>query len=488
MIIVSIAGPGITSFTTAIGEAYFESVPLICIGVNNFKVDLDVEKGLIHEMPDSRGLFDPITVVSVRAETEEQLANMIYHSVEKGREIAKPIYIEAPSDVFSAIFENNTVITMGNNILEDYLLEDDNEIEKIVEKCAEKLKQASLPVIHVGWGGQLSDVHEELIEICENCGVMVIPTIRAKGILEENNAYNAGPIWERARQVTEIAEKSDLVIAVGTRLSMLNTRGGTLPINGDLYHIVNDPKYFGITYPKAENLKCDCKKFLKLLSEKVKEQKNEARCEKVKTIVSSIKEQWDSKLEEKIPAVSKLMKDIKEAYDDDTHFVMDMCQEGYWLSRYIHANKRMTFQSSFYFGTLGPSIPMAIGASNSRNGNVVAICGDGGFIYGFNELASAKKYGIPIKILLFNNNRFDAIIRAHQARYKNESNHYQLYNPDFKGISDAFEINYYKTNYKEIKNTICKANKESTSYIIEVISDDIPMFNSIKWEDLNLKL
>ncbi|GMQ55722.1 acetolactate synthase large subunit [Vallitalea sediminicola] len=487
-IITTIAGPGITSLTTVVGQAYAESVPLICIGVNNYKKDMDAEKGLIHEIADSRGLFEPITAVSVRAETGKELANMIYHFMENSKEIAKPIYIEVPSEIFSEAFENNAEITKECNILEEFLYENDDEIEKIVDECAKKLINATLPVIHIGWGGQLSDVSKELIEICNTCGVMVIPTVRARGLLEENYPYNAGAIWDRGRQVTEIAQKSDLVIAIGTRLSMLNTKNGTLPIEGDLYHIVNDSKFFGVFYPDSTNLKCDSKRFLKMLLEKIKGQKNEERCNRIKETVARIREQWDSKLEEKVPAVSKLMSDIREAYDEDTHFVVDMCQEGYWLARYIHMNRRLVHQSPFYFGTLGASIPNAIGVSYNKKSDVVTVCGDGGFAYGFNELSTAKKYEIPIKILLFNNKRFDAIVRAHRFRYNNESDHYQLYNPDFKCISDAYDINYYKTDYRGVKDTICKANKESKSYIIEVISDDIPMFNSIKWEDLNLNI
>lgn len=487
-IIVTIAGPGITSLTTIIGQAYSESVPLICIGVNNYKKDMDIEKGLIHEIADSRKLFDSITAMSVRAEDKEQLVDMIYYSVENSKKIAKPIYIEVPSEIFSQAFEENTEIIKKEKVIGYYEENDESKIEKIVTECAEKLNKAYLPIIHVGWGGQISDISEELMEICNICGVMIIPTVRARGLISEEYEYNAGAIWDRARQVTELAKKSDLVIAIGTRLSMLNTKNGTLPIEGDLYHINNDAKFFGVFYPDSVNLKYDSKKFLRLLLDKVKENKNEKRCQRIKKIVSQIREQWDSNFEKKVPVVSKLIKDIREAYLEDTNFIVDMCKEGYWLSRYINLNKRLIHQSPFYFGTLGASIPNAIGVSYNGTSNVVVICGDGGFAYGFNELATAKKYNIPIKILLFNNKRFDAIVYAHRIRYNNESNHYQLYNPDFRCISDAYNIEYYKTNYKDIKNTILKANKISNSYIIEVISEDIPMFTSVKWEDLDIDL
>ena len=480
-IVVSTAGPGITNMVSHVAQANVEFLPLIAIGVNNYFWDLDQRKGLIHELPDSRPLFRDITYDCLRIESGAEFAEYLTSCIVKMKNgQSRPVYIEIPSNVISEVVEYSF-----EDI--DYRNPFKKSVDNYVADVVQEMGKSKFPVIFIGWGAQLANAGDIICELAQRLGAVVITTVKGRGTIPESFPLNAGCIWDRARPFDALAEKSDFVLALGASLSLLSTRDGKLPIDGKVYHVITEGCMLKKTYSNSKILNCDIKEFLDTLLPKVNQNASESRIRELEDMCENIKEQWWDGFRETVPVVSKIANDIRESFDENTQFSFDMCQEAYWLKRYLKIEVPYSIHMPSNFGTLGCSVPSAIGAAEVTDRTVVCITGDGGFSYGCSEISTAIKYNIPIKIILFNNESFDSIIEPHKRIYNSTSEHYQLINPDYKKFAESFGIGYYYANNDTLKEVLTQANSKSTSYIVEARIKGMPMFNEIKWPEWKLR-
>ena len=116
-----------------------------------------------------------------------------------------------------------------------------------------------------------------------------------------------------------------------------------------------------------------------------------------------------------------------------------MTNIGYWSNVAYLAKQPRTYLTSSYFGTLGYAFPTALGAKAARPARqVVAICGDGGFMYSPQELSTAVKYGINVVAIVFNNAAYGASQWDQTHRYGRRFIGTDLHNPDFVALAKAF--------------------------------------------------
>ncbi|MCX2829640.1 hypothetical protein CN568_20125 [Bacillus pseudomycoides] len=478
-IVVSTAGPGITSMISHVAQANAEFLPLIAIGVNNYSWDLDQRKGLIHELPDSRPLFRDITYDCLRIESGSEFVDYLTRCISKMKNgQCRPVYIEIPSNIISEIVEFT---------FEDvnYGIPVKKNIESYISEVIKEIKTCKFPVIYIGWGAHLSNSGQAICELAKKMGAIVITTLKGKGAIPDSFSLNAGCIWERARPFDAIAEKSDFVLALGTSLSLLETRNAMLPIDGKVYHVANEGAMLKKNYKNSKTLNCDINEFLCALLPKVSQVASEERLKELEGLCENIKEQWYDGLKRTVPEVWQVVNSIRNNFDIETQFSLDMCQDAYWLTRYLKTELPFSIHMPNNFGTLGGSLPSAIGAAVCGK-DVVCITGDGGFSYGFTEISTALKYNIPIKVILFNNNLFGSVDETHTKIYKSKNEHFQLTNPDYKKLAESFGIDYYFAENDSLNDVLAKANSVSNSFILEVRTKGLPMFNGIIWPEWKL--
>ena len=133
------------------------------------------------------------------------------------------------------------------------------------------------------------------------------------------------------------------------------------------------------------------------------------------------------------------MQAIRAALPDDGILVQDMNQMGYYSRNYFPVYQPKNYLTSSQLGTLGSAFPIALGAKVARPDRaVVALCGDGGFLYNAQELATAVQYGIHAVVIVFNDNAYGNVMRAQQEQFDGRVLGTQLHNPDFVQLAEAY--------------------------------------------------
>lgn len=133
------------------------------------------------------------------------------------------------------------------------------------------------------------------------------------------------------------------------------------------------------------------------------------------------------------------LKIIREELGEDGIFVDELTQVGYVSRIAFPVYRPKTFISTGYLGTLGYGFPTAIGVKLARpEVPVVSVAGDGGFLFGVQELATAVQQGVPVVTILFNDNRYGNVQMMQKGLYENRVIATDLHNPDFVELAAAF--------------------------------------------------
>jgi acetolactate synthase-1/2/3 large subunit len=129
-----------------------------------------------------------------------------------------------------------------------------------------------------------------------------------------------------------------------------------------------------------------------------------------------------------------------------------------------------TFISSGYQGTLGSGFPTALGAKVARPDRpVVAITGDGGFMFGVQELATAVQFNIGVVVLVFNNNSYGNVRRDQRERFEGRVVAADLVNPDFVKLADSFGVGAARvTSPDHFRPALEKALAHGGPYLIDI--------------------
>ena len=124
---------------------------------------------------------------------------------------------------------------------------------------------------------------------------------------------------------------------------------------------------------------------------------------------------------------------------DDDILISGMTNVGYWCHLAYPTQSPRTYLTSSYFGTLGYEYPTALGAKvGMPDKKVVALCGDGGFMYNPQELSTAARYGINLVAVIFNNSAYGNVKQIQAASYGARHIAVDLQNPDFVDLARSF--------------------------------------------------
>jgi acetolactate synthase-1/2/3 large subunit len=166
---------------------------------------------------------------------------------------------------------------------------------------------------------------------------------------------------------------------------------------------------------------------------------------------------------------------IRSAIPDDGILVAGMTQLGYYSRAYYPVYWPGTYLNSSYFGNLGFAFPVALGAKVAQpERSVVAISGDGGFLYNSQELATAVKYGINVVTVVFNDNAYGNVLRDQQNRFEGRTLGAELHNPDFVKLAEAYGIKGMRVkDQNQLSEAIIEANNHNGPVIIDFVIEKV---------------
>ncbi|AZE65903.1 acetolactate synthase-1/2/3 large subunit [Pseudomonas synxantha] len=428
-----ITGPGMTNITTAMGQAYADSIPMLVISSVQARSQLGGGRGKLHELPSQSALVAGVAAFSHTLMSAAELPGVLARAFalfQAGR--PRPVHIEIPLDV---LVENADAL-MGSapvNVARA------GAAPAAVRQMSRLLAAAKRPLILAG-GGAI-DAAPELTRLAETLGAPLALTINAKGLLPAAHPLLLGSTQSLAATRALVAE-ADVVLAIGTELAETDydvTFAGGFEIPGALLRVDIDPDQTVRNYPPQVALVADATIAAEALLTELNRQPLPPRhaewgAARVARLWAELAPTWDAATR----AQTLLLHTILEALPGAV-LVGDSTQPVYSGNLTLNLDHpRRWFNSSTGYGTLGYALPAAIGAWLGRGDGqpVVCLIGDGGLQFTLPELASAVEARIPMIVLLWNNQGYEEI-KKYMVNRAIEPVGVDIYTPDFIGIARA---------------------------------------------------
>ncbi|MEZ4621587.1 MAG: thiamine pyrophosphate-dependent enzyme [Caldilineaceae bacterium] len=167
---------------------------------------------------------------------------------------------------------------------------------------------------------------------------------------------------------------------------------------------------------------------------------------------------------------------IREVLPDDGYFVRDVTQLGYVSEFAFPVYQPRTFISPGYQGTLGWGFATALGVKVAHPDKpVVAVCGDGGFMFTMQELATAVQHKINLVTLIFTDGAYGNVLRMQKENYGGRVIGTALHNPDFAKMAETFgALGLRATNPAEVRSAIEQGLAADLPTLIEVPIGEVP--------------
>ncbi len=174
--------------------------------------------------------------------------------------------------------------------------------------------------------------------------------------------------------------------------------------------------------------------------------------------------------------LGSFVKAIRAAIPDDGILVPGMTQLGYYSRTYYPVYEPRTFMTSSYFGNLGFAYPVALGAKVAKPDKpVVALSGDGGFLFNSQELATAVQHGINAVVVVFNDNAFGNVLRDQKNTFDGRTIGSELHNPDFVKLAEAYGARGVKAEGpQELESALRESLSIESPTLIEVPVGPMP--------------
>lgn len=461
-----VPGPGFLNSSAALLTAYgLNAKVLTLVGQTPLKTQ-GKGWGVLHESNDQLGIMKRLTKYSDRAETIQEIPAKIlksFQEINTGR--PQPVGLEISMDLLMGTDE-----VEFPSFTKEYKLPKIDKV--IIDKIADALSKAKKPLLFVGSGAL--DASDEITALVDYLQIPVFSYRTGKGIVSSRNYLShAVPV------AYDLWKDADVVIGIGSHVRMPILKWG---IDNNLTFIsinIDENDHDKIAKPQLK-LTADAAQASKVILERLKEI-TEPKVSIEKEMLA-LKAVWKEKIAYLEPQATYL-KIIREALPDDGIFVDDLTQVGFASRILWESYKPRTYLSTGYMGTLGWGFPTALGAKVAKpDVPVISVCGDGGFMFAVQELATAVQHKIGLIICLFNNNAYGNVQNMQIKYYDNKVIASDLHNPDFVAMAKSYGANAEKvSNFDEFRKAIDTAKNQEIPTLIEVgVGIDMPSTDKFK--------
>lgn len=386
-----ISGPGVTNALTGVGQAYADSIPMLLLSADAASYTLGKGWGCLHEVPSLTDTTAPLTAFSATAMHAEDVPRLIARAFSVfASERPRPVHIAIPIDVLE--------LPAGDGWRAIELPERAAPIRKKIGRACELLRSAKQPMICVGGGATLAA--NAITEIAERLGAPVIGSTAGKGVISDSHplSLSAGRVRGEAQ---EYLQKADVVLAVGTELSEVDSFVKTLEINGKIIRVDLDPRKMNDLYPAEVPIiggaRTTCEAIARGLGKVAARVETEAE-------VAEIRAAFRSEVSAGEARRCRALDVLRTALPAETVIMGDICQLIYTGCFAFDVTRPRLWHYPAGYCTLGCALPDAIGAMLALPDTpVVAIAGDGGFMFTVQELVTAAELQLPLPIILWNN-------------------------------------------------------------------------------------
>ncbi|HWM46915.1 MAG TPA: thiamine pyrophosphate-dependent enzyme [Xanthobacteraceae bacterium] len=417
-----VPGPGLLNTGAALLTAYSMNAPVLALIGQIPERDIGRGLGHLHEIRDQAGIIARLVDFSARIRSPEVASRHVADAVRamfSGR--PGPAALECAIDMWgraSAAPLQQPLPIPPTVIDEDAVL-----------TAAKLLGKAKRPMIVCGGGAQ--DAAAEVAELSHMLQAPVLAYRRGRGVIDGRNPFSVTLPLGR-----ELWGEADVAIGIGTRLMIQHSQWG---VDDDLkiIRIDADHQEPARAGRPAAALVGHAKPILRRLIDVLatRNQKRAAR----KAEMEERQAHWAHKLQAQIAPQLAYLAAIRDALPDDGILVDEVTQIGFAARLAYPVYRPRTFLSPGYQDNLGWGFATALGAQDARRDvPVVAISGDGGFMFTANEMATAVRHRIPLTVIVFADGAFGNVRRIQQEQFGNHVIASDLVNPDFLRFAESF--------------------------------------------------
>ena len=392
-----ISGPGVTNALTAIGQAYADSIPVLLLSADAASYTLGKGWGCLHEVPRLTDTTEPLTALAATAMSPADVPDLLAKAFSIfASERPRPVHIAIPIDILAMPAKGEW---KAINLPERPIASARN-----IETACQMLSQARQPMICVGGGAWRAG--DQITRIAQKLGAPVIASTAGKGILDDNHplSLSAGTVRGEVQAYLKLA---DVVLAIGTELSEVDSFVEKLEINGKIIRVDIDPRKMTDLYPADLALIADANQAAEAihagLSNTSPRRESEAEVAELRAAIRN-------KLSNRETRHCIALDVLRKTLDDNTIIMTDICQLAYTGAFAFNVSAPRLWNYPAGYCTLGCGLPDAIGAKLALpDSPVICLAGDGGFMFTVQELVTAAELRLPIPIVIWNNNSLQQI-------------------------------------------------------------------------------
>jgi acetolactate synthase-1/2/3 large subunit len=446
-----VPGPGVLNTTAALCTAH--SAPVLCL-TGQIPVEfIGRGHGMLHELPDQLATLRTLTKWAARINHPTEAPTVMseaFRQLRSGR--PQPVAIEVPGDVLGM----RGTIEMDQ--VESPITAFNPDPNKINE-AAELIKDARKPMIMVGSGAV--DAGEEIQELASMIQAPVVSFRGGRGIVSDESPYGLNCIAGN-----KLWPDTDLMIGIGSRLELPAFHWQKGRPSNTLIRIDIDPTQM-FRLRADVDIVGDAKSATRELIEEVSKRviTVPSREEDFKSIKAQVLQDI-----QKIQPQMAYLDVIRDVLPRDGFLVEEISQVGFtsWFGFPIYAPR--TLVTSGYQGNLGHGFQTGLGVKvGNPDSAVVSLSGDGGFMFGVQELATAVQHRINLVTIIFNNNAYGNVRRDQIDLYDGHTYGTDLTNPDFVKLAESFGAQAYRaTTPDKLQKILETALSLDEPVIIEV--------------------
>jgi len=446
-VVLVTSGPGATNTVTGIADAYLDSNPLV---VFTGQVPTHLIGNDAFQEADIVGITRPITKHNFLVRDVKDLAWTIkeaFFIASSGR--PGPVVVDLPKDIIN----DETVFEYPEEVfIRGYKPNYKGHYNQI-KKAADIIQKAKKPLFYVGGGVIMSGGENELRFLAKELNIPVAMTLQGLGAFPGTDEQSLGMLGMHGTFAANMAiHNCDLLVALGARFDDRVTGDvNKFSLNSYKIHVDIDPTAIDKNVVVDLPIVGDVKHVLAKLASEITDKPNISDWW---TQIRSWQEECpltfdtnDGKLRPQY-----IIQKLSEKTQGNAIIVSDVGQHQMWTAQYYKFTQARSNLTSGGLGTMGFSVPAAIGAAFAVKGRpVISLSGDGGFQMNIQELITAVAYKLPIKFIVLNNS-FLGMVRQWQEMFHAEKYSFTdlgASNPDFKKVGEAFGLKSYSTSKLE---------------------------------------
>ncbi|MFE3176913.1 thiamine pyrophosphate-dependent enzyme [Amycolatopsis sp. NPDC059090] len=460
-----VPGPGVLNAGAGLATAYALGAPVLLLAGQIPSASIGRGAGVLHELPDQLGMLRSLTKWAARIDSPAGAPGQVALALQQLRSgRPRPVALEVPMDVL----ERRAQVTLPPPRLPELTLPVDTDR---IEEAAKLLGAATSPMIIVGGGAH--GVAPGVRRLAELIEAPVVSYRSGRGIADSRDYHSlaqpaARPLWPDA----------DVVLLLGTN-ARVPLQKWPADAERKIVRVDVDAAAMATIRRPDVGITARLEDALPLLTDRV-EAHNRARPSRADELLAARKA-WEQRSAVLEPQLSYLAV-IRDALGEDGVFVDELTQVGFASRITFPVYHPRTFITTGYMGTLGYGFPTALGVKAARpDVPVISVTGDGGFLFGSSELATAVQHGIGLVTVVFNNNQYGNVQQMQRRVYGNRVIATDLVNPDFVALSEAFGAEAFRVSSPgELAVVLPKAVESGQPCVVEVQVGDMPSVDQFR--------